>query len=306
MMEAHQPVLLAEVIEALNIDPAGFYIDATFGRGGHSREILKRLGSAGRLLVIDKDLEAIAAAKAIENEQLIIRHASIAELGKEVQTMGWSGKVRGVLLDLGVSSPQLDTAERGFSFMKAGPLDMRMNRNQPLDAATWLNTASEAEIARVIWEYGEERYSRRIARAIVKERLEQPLITTAQLAGVISGVVPSRGLKIHPATRSFQAIRIWINKELEELQSCLEQSLQVLSVNGRLCVISFHSLEDRIVKRFIQHESGFDPYPSEVPVTHVQLNRRLKKIASIKATLDEVRKNPRARSARLRIAEKIL
>ena len=301
----HQPVLLAEVIDALAIDPAGFYVDATFGRGGHSREILKCLGPEGKLLVIDKDLEAIATAKQIGDERLIICHAAISELEKEVCTLDWSGKVKGILLDLGVSSPQLDEAERGFSFMKEGPLDMRMNREQPMDAATWLNKASEAEIARVIWEYGEERCSRRIARAIVKERLEQPLVTTKQLAQVISGVVPSRGLKIHPATRSFQAIRIWINKELEELQQCLEQSLRVLSVNGRLCVISFHSLEDRIVKQFIQHESGFDPYPSRVPVMHVQLNRQVKKIASIKATENEVRSNPRARSARLRVAEKL-
>ncbi len=306
MKSTHQPVLLTEVIEALNIDPQGFYVDATFGRGGHSREILKRLSPEGRLLVIDKDWDAINEAKTINSEQLIIRHAAIADLEKEVTALGWQERVKGVLLDLGVSSPQLDTAERGFSFMKNGPLDMRMNRDQSLDAATWVNKASEAELAQVIWEYGEERYSRRIARAIVKERLEQPLTTTAQLAAVISGVVPSRGLKIHPATRSFQAIRIWINRELEELQLCLEQSLRVLSVNGRLCVISFHSLEDRIVKRFIQHESGFDPYPSGVPVTHVQLNRRVKKIASLKAEEDEVRANPRARSARLRVAEKIV
>lgn len=304
MNETHQPVLLKEVIEGLNINPDGIYVDATFGRGGHSKEILSRLSPTGRLLVIDKDWEAIEVAKQIRSDQLIICHASIADLEKEVASLGWEGKISGVLLDLGVSSPQLDKAERGFSFMKNGPLDMRMNKEQKLDAATWIKSADEEEIAKVLWEYGEERYSRRIARAIVRERLEQPLMTTAQLAAVISGVVPSRGLKIHPATRSFQGIRIWINKELEELQACLEQALRVLSVNGRLCVISFHSLEDRMVKRFIQHEAGHDPYPSELPITHVQLNRRLKKIASIKASVSEIKSNPRARSARLRIAEK--
>ncbi len=305
MNNEHQPVLLTELIEGLAIKPEGYYIDATFGRGGHSREILRHLAPQGRLLVIDKDLEAIEAAKQIKDEQLYCEHTSIAELENVVNALGWHGKVKGILLDLGVSSPQLDHPGRGFSFMKEGPLDMRMNQEQEMDAATWINQAEEVEIARVLWEYGEERYSRRIAKAIVRERLEQPLMTTTHLAGVISGVVPSRGLKHHPATRSFQAIRIWINQELMELQACLQQCLRVLAVGGRLCVISFHSLEDRMVKQFIQHESGHDPFPSRLPVMNVQLNRRFKKIASVKASADEVNRNPRARSARLRIAEKI-
>ncbi len=304
MKNVHESVLLQEVIEGLNIKPDGYYVDATFGRGGHSREILKHLSPKGRLLVIDKDWAAIEVAKALESEQVQVEHAHIAELGKIVERHGWRGRVDGILLDLGVSSPQLDEADRGFSFMQDGPLDMRMDRMQGRDAASWINSESESEIARVLWEYGEERYSRRIAKAIVRERLEQPLMTTAKLAAVISGAYPSLKLKRHPATKSFQAIRIWVNDELNELQECLQQSLEILSVGGRLCVISFHSLEDRIVKRFIQHEAGHDPFPSEVPVKNVQLNRRLKKWASIKPSETEISRNPRARSARLRIAEK--
>ncbi len=307
MTYAHQPVLLAEVIEGLAIRPDGFYVDLTFGRGGHSQAILNSLGPDGRLMAIDKDPVAVREGKTgpFRDPRFSIRQASFIELESIVEALGWQGKVNGILMDLGVSSPQLEDPERGFSFMREGPLDMRMNPQQGMDAATWLHQASNEEIIRVLREYGEERYARRIATAIVKEREEQPLKTTLQLAELIKKAVPTREKGKHPATRSFQAIRIFINSELEELKHCLKQCLGALSVDGRICVISFHSLEDRIVKRFFQREARGDDYPPELPILDSKLHRRLKIVGSITPTQDEIKQNVRARSARLRIAEKV-
>jgi len=305
----HQPVLLNEAVEGLAVKPNGIYVDGTFGRGGHSRVILQRLGPDGRLMALDKDPSAIAIGETgpFRDPRFCIVHKSFAELENVMQDRGWRGKVSGVLLDLGVSSPQLDDAKRGFSFSKDGPLDMRMNPTQSMDAATWINQAAENEISRVLYEYGEERFSRRIAKAIVIEREAQPIMRTKQLADIISKAIPTRELKKHPATRSFQGIRIFINRELEELREVLQQCLDVLAVGGRLCVISFHSLEDRIVKRFIQREVQGNDYPRDLPIKDDQIKRRLRKIGSlIRPSEVEISSNPRARSARLRIAEKLV
>jgi 16S rRNA (cytosine1402-N4)-methyltransferase len=308
MTYKHQPVLLTEVIEGLAIKPEGVYMDLTFGRGGHSQAILKSLGPEGRLVAMDKDPAAIQEGERgsfFNDPRFTIQHASFSEMKNVIEEMGLQQKVNGILMDLGVSSPQLDDPERGFSFTREGPLDMRMNPQQGMDAATWLNQASMKEIMHVLREYGEERFARRIATAIVSEREEHALTTTLQLAQLIERAVPRREKRIHPATRSFQAIRIFINRELEELKECLAQCLEMMSVGGRLCVISFHSLEDRIVKRFFQREARGDEYPPGLPIPDVQLCRRLKIIASIKATQEEVEQNVRSRSARLRIAEKL-
>lgn len=306
-MMTHKPVLFDEVIQGLAIRPDGIYVDGTFGRGGHSFGLLQRLGTSGRLIALDKDLEAIAMGNKglFCDSRFSIVHDTFENLGKAVRDRGWHGKVNGILLDLGVSSPQLDDAKRGFSFKKDGPLDMRMNLKQVLDTATWINQASENEIRRVLWNYGEERYAKRIAAAIIKAREEKPILRTLQLSRVIEKAIPYREIKKHPATRTFQAVRIFINRELEELQNCLPQSLEALAKGGRLCVISFHSLEDRIVKRFIQNELR-DPLPREVPVLSNEIKNRLKKIgALIRPSEAEIRENLRARSARLRIVEKL-
>ena len=305
----HVSVLLVEAVEGLAIQPGGIYIDATFGRGGHSAAILNQLGPDGRLLAFDKDPQAIAAASQppFADPRFEIVQASFAALANEIEKRNWTGKVDGILLDLGVSSPQLDQAERGFSFIKEGPLDMRMDPSSGIDAATWLNQAEAEEIANVLWEYGEERCSRRIAKAIVARRQTQPLSTTTELAELIAAVMPRRReIKKHPATRSFQAIRIFINDELTDLKHCLAQCITVLSVAGRLSVISFHSLEDRIVKRFIQRESHGDPIPPGLPIKEADIQRRLRKVGGmIKPSAAELAVNPRARSACLRIAEKL-
>lgn len=304
----HVPVLLQEVIEGLAIKANGIYVDATFGRGGHSKEILKCLGPEGRLIAIDKDPAAIAEAqKALANDpRFCIVHASFAELKSVIEERGWLGKVDGILMDLGVSSPQLDDPERGFSFLREGPLDMRMDTTKGIDAATWINQASEADIANVLWVYGEERQSRRIARAIVEERHQAAITTTKQLADLIAKVCWSKDRHKHPATRSFQAIRIFVNSELEDLKRGLTQCLEVLSVGGRICVISFHSLEDGLVKDFIQKGVKGDDFPPDMPIKAEQLNQRLKKVSRlVRPTPRETRENPRARSARLRIAEKL-
>ncbi len=236
----------------------------------------------------------------------LIEHVSFTQLKEVVDRYGWNGQVDGILLDLGVSSPQLDDPTRGFSFTREGPLDMRMNQQQGMDAATWLNQAAESDIIQVLREYGEERFARRIAAAIVAERKQQKITTTTQLCELIEKVVPNREIKKHPATRSFQGIRIFINRELEELKECLEQCLQVMSVSGRICAISFHSLEDRLVKRFIQRGTQGDEYPPELPIRDAELNRRLRKVSQlIRPSEQETQQNPRARSARLRVAEKI-
>ncbi len=305
MDDQHRPVLLGEAIDGLIVEGSGVYIDATFGRGGHSQEILKRIDRDSVLICIDKDIEAIQVAEQFDDKRIIIRKGSFIKLKSWLDELKFTGKVRGILFDLGVSSPQLDDASRGFSFLRDGPLDMRMDRGQPYSAAMWLREAKEGDIEKVLREYGEERFSRRIARAIVKERAIAPILTTGRLAEIVAHANPRWEEHKHPATRAFQAIRIFINNELQELSICLEQSLDVLAVGGRLAVISFHSLEDRIVKNFIKkHRSG--DMPEWLPVYEKQLRRRLKCVGkSIRATREEVRVNPRSRSATLRIMEKL-
>lgn len=302
----HTPVLLNEVISNLKIQPAGIYIDATFGRGGHSREILKHLDDKGLLLCIDKDPEAINVAKELKSKQVLIRHGSFTQIKNWCDEIGFTGKVSGILLDLGVSSPQLDDPKRGFSFLHDGPLDMRMNTMQTFSAADWINSAKEKEIADVLFEYGEERFSRRIAKAIVYARKESEIKTTGCLAEVVKKANPKWEKNKHPATRTFQAIRIFINNELGELNYCLGQCLEVLEVGGRLLVISFHSLEDRIVKQFMRTNAGKDSFPKRVPLRYDQIRKRLKILGrGIHASPEEVGINPRARSAVLRVMEKI-
>ena len=304
----HEPVLLGPAVEALNVQTDGTYVDATFGRGGHTREILKRLGEKGRLLAMDRDPEAVAEAKRkfADDKRVEIRRGPFSMLGHYVGEKGLTGKIHGVLLDLGVSSPQLDDAERGFSFRQQGPLDMRMDPDSGESAAEWLNHADESEIAHVIKEYGEEKFARRIARFIVEDRDTQPFETTEQLAQLCARAVKTREPGKDPATRTFQAIRIHINQELKEVESVLPQVLSALRPGGRLAVISFHSLEDRIVKRFIQKEARGDDFPPDLPVTQAALNPRLRPVGKpIRADAAEVERNPRARSAVLRVAERI-
>jgi 16S rRNA (cytosine1402-N4)-methyltransferase len=304
----HLPVLLNETIAALSIQTDGKYVDTTFGRGGHSRAILEQLSADGRLLGLDRDPQAIAVGKALaqEDARFSIEHCEFSQLAHAVHGRLWQGQINGILMDIGVSSPQLDDASRGFSFMQDGPLDMRMNPEKGVSAAEWLATAEMEEIADVLKTLGEERYGKRIARAIVETRQDTPLTTTKQLADLVDKASPSREKHKHPATRTFQAIRIYINNELEELTTALEQALDVLAVGGRLVVISFHSLEDRIVKRFFRDQAKGDDLPSHFPVTADQLNQRVKLVGkAIKASQDELNVNPRARSAVLRVAEKL-
>lgn len=304
----HKPVLLNEAIDALDIDPSGIYIDGTFGRGGHSQAILDRLGETGRLIAFDKDPQAVATAeqKFAADPRFKIHHGSFAEIEKYINEDSLIGLIKGILLDLGVSSPQLDDPQRGFSFQQSGPLDMRMNDQQGLSAAQWLNKAKEAEIADVIYEYGEERYSRRIARAIVLARENEPLNDTKQLAEIIKQAHPRWEKKKHPATRSFQGIRIFINNELADLDDCLEQSYRCLAKGGRLAVISFHSLEDRKVKRFFKHMVEGEKLPPDLPIIDEAVNRKMKLVGKrVKAGKQELSENPRARSAVLRVAMKL-
>lgn len=305
---AHKPVLLEPAVEALNVSPGGIYVDATFGRGGHASEILKRLGNSGRLLAMDRDPAAVAEAarKFAEDKRIEIRRGPFSMLGHYVEEKGLTGKIHGVLLDLGVSSPQLDDPARGFSFRQAGPLDMRMDPDSGESAADWLDRADEADIARVIKEYGEERFARRIARLIVEERAIKPITTTGQLASICARAVRTREPGKDPATRTFQAIRIYINSELDEVAAVLPQTVSVLRAGGRLAVISFHSLEDRLVKRFMQKEARGDDFPLDLPVPQSALKPRLRQIGKpIRADADEIEHNPRARSAVLRVAERI-
>ena len=302
--EQHIPVLLNEVLEALLTNSAGIYIDGTFGRGGHSRAILKNLSATGMLLGIDKDPQAIISAEklAAQDSRFNFYHGSFIALNKTLN----SQQVDGILLDLGVSSPQLDNPERGFSFMHDGPLDMRMNTTCGASAADWINHAKEKEISRVIWEYGEDRFSHRIARTIIRVRAKVPITTTKQLAKIIASASPLRKKGKHPATRTFQAIRIYINRELNDLMDCLDKCLQVLKPRGRLVIISFHSLEDRIVKKFIRTQVTGDTFPRWIPITEDQLNKNMQVISkAIKPSDQEVQTNPRARSAIMRIAEKL-
>lgn len=305
----HQSVLLAEVIDHFAIKPEGVYIDATFGRGGHAHAILEQLGPKGRLLAIDKDPEAVAYAKERfgHDERFIIQHGTFANLATCVAEQNLTGKVNGILFDLGVSSPQLDDPDRGFSFKRSGKLDMRMDYSKGVDAATWLANIDEKELADVLWKYGEERFSRRIARTIVTVRDQTPITTTAQLADIIARSIPTWQKGKHPATRSFQAIRIAVNHELEDLELGLQQAMDVLAIGGRLLVISFHSLEDRLVKHFMQHQERGEELPAGLPIKHADIEVRFKRLGrAIKPGNQEIAINPRARSAVLRIGEKLL
>ena len=305
---SHESVLLEESLTALAIKESGIYIDGTFGRGGHSGAILQRLGPMGRLLAIDKDPEAVAAARQrFANEaRFSITRGSFAMLSEVAASNGVAGQVDGLLLDLGVSSPQLDDPDRGFSFLQDGPLDMRMDPEAGQSAASWLARVSADDLARVLREYGEERYARRIARAVMQAQQERPIETTGRLAEIVSQSNPAWEKGKHPATRTFQAIRIFINRELDDLVLCLEQALSVLTVGGRLVVISFHSLEDRIVKRFMREHARGDRFPAGVPVMQEQIKPRLKIIGkAIRSGKEELERNVRARSAVLRVAEKL-
>jgi len=301
----HKTVLLNEAVEALCCKKNGLYVDGTFGRGGHSRAILNYLSGSGRLVGIDKDPLAIQSGNALAKEdgRFSIIHDSFAGLKDHL----FEKKIDGILLDLGVSSPQLDDPDRGFSFTHNGPLDMRMNPEQGQSAAEWLAIEKEEEIARILWEYGDERFSRRMARAIVKERKLKPIETTEHLAKIIKNANPRWEKNKHPATRSFQAIRIFINHELDDLNRLLNDAIDLLAPSGRLVVISFHSLEDRIVKQFIRREErgNYEKLPRWVPVMEEQANRRLRSVGKpIKASDMEIEVNPRARSAIMRVAEK--
>ncbi|AWK43286.1 MULTISPECIES: 16S rRNA (cytosine(1402)-N(4))-methyltransferase RsmH [Photorhabdus] len=305
----HTSVLLDEAVNGLNIRENGIYIDGTFGRGGHSRLILSQLGTEGRLIAIDRDPQAIEVAKAITDPRFSIVHGPFSKLAHYTEKAGLIGKIDGVLLDLGVSSPQLDDPERGFSFMRDGPLDMRMDPTRGQSAAEWLMNATADDIAWVLKTFGEERFAKRIARAIVACNQEEPITRTKALADLIAQASPIKEKHKHPATRSFQAIRIYINSELEEIEQALEGALQVLAPQGRLSVISFHSLEDRIVKRFIRQNSRGPQVPAGLPLTEEQLKARggrsLKSIGKMKPSEEEVADNPRARSSVLRFAEKV-
>ncbi len=304
----HQAVLDTATVDAWFTDPDGIYIDGTFGRGGHSRLLLKRLSPRAKLLVVDRDPEAIVVAQQLaqEFEQVVVAQSDFAQLRSLVEAQQWQGKVSGILLDLGVSSPQLDAPERGFSFMRDGELDMRMDPDQGQSAAQWLAIASMEEIREVLRAYGEEKFATRIASAIVEARVDKAITTTHQLASIIDNAMPFVEKGKHPATRSFQGIRIHINQELEQLKTFLDDSVELLTSGGRLAIISFHSLEDRIVKRFMRDQVKGDKLPASIPVTDAALNRRMKMIVKAdRADEQELANNPRARSAILRAAERL-
>jgi 16S rRNA (cytosine1402-N4)-methyltransferase len=304
---AHIPVLLTEAVAALAIRANGVYVDATFGRGGHSRAILAALGPEGRLIALDRDLQAIAEGQVLAHSdpRFQIVHAPFSRLAETLQAMGMT-QVDGILLDIGVSSPQIDQTERGFSFRGDAPLDMRMDTTTGMSAAQWLALASETEIAEVVRDYGEERFARRVAKAIVEARQQEPLLRTRQLAEICQRAVRTREPGQDPATRTFQAVRIYINRELEELAEVLPQALAALGPGGRLAVISFHSLEDRQVKQFMRTEAQGPQIPAEVPMpAHLLPPGRLTLVGkAMRASAEELRRNPRARSAVLRVAER--
>ncbi|MCL1039667.1 16S rRNA (cytosine(1402)-N(4))-methyltransferase RsmH [Shewanella corallii] len=306
---AHLTVLLDETVDGLNIRPDGIYIDGTFGRGGHSRLVLQQLGENGRLIAIDRDPQAIEAAKQFaDDKRFQIVHGGFGQLADYVEDLGLTGKIDGVLLDLGVSSPQLDDADRGFSFLRDGPLDMRMDNSQGETAAQWLARAEIEDMAWVFKTFGEERNGRHIARCIAADREKEPFERTKQLADLIARVAKTKERNKHPATRVFQAIRIYINSELEQIEQALEGSLKALAPQGRLSIISFHSLEDRIVKRFIRKHSQKEEVPYGLPVTEEQIssNRKLKPVGkAMKPSEVELERNPRARSSVLRVAERL-
>jgi len=303
----HETVLLVEAVEAV-LAGEGFYIDGTFGRGGHSRHLLSKVGPTSRLLVIDKDPLAIAEAQrlAAQDSRVTVVQDGFANLAQVVAEQGLTGQVCGVLLDLGVSSPQLDDARRGFSFQNDGPLDMRMNPDEGLSAAQWLTVVKEVDLANVLFQYGDERFSRRIAKAIVAARQEQALTSTTQLAEIIKVAHPKWDHKRHPATKSFQAIRIFINGELVELEQALNAAIEVLKPGGRLAVIAFHSLEDRAVKHFIRLQANGPELPPGLPIPESDIVRTMRAVGkAIKPSKDEVAGNVRSRSAVLRFAEKL-
>jgi 16S rRNA (cytosine1402-N4)-methyltransferase len=304
---AHTTVLLHETVDGCVVDPDGVYVDGTFGRGGHSRLLLSKLSSNGKLIGFDKDPLAIASGKELEAEDARFRivQSSFADMKDELARIGIN-QVNGILLDLGVSSPQLDDAERGFSFMKDGPLDMRMNPDAGLSAAEWVAETAEAEIARVLKEYGEERFAKRMARALVEARKTEDITRTSRLAEIIKQANPAWEKHKHPATRAFQAIRIAVNNELGDLENVLDDSVDLLLPGGRLSVISFHSLEDRMVKRFIRAQEKGKDLPPGLPVMEDQLGKTMKKIGkAIMPGREEIERNQRARSAVLRIAERL-
>jgi 16S rRNA (cytosine1402-N4)-methyltransferase len=303
----HRPVLLQEAVSALAIRQDGIYVDATFGRGGHARAILHALNARGRLLALDRDPEVEPIARQIfsSDPRFIFERSPFSRLAEVADKYGITKSVLGILLDVGVSSPQLDSTWRGFSFNKEGPLDMRMDPTTGISASEWLARVSEKQLSQVLKEFGEERFHRRIARAIIRARQSAPCDTTLRLANVIATAVPTRESGKHPATRSFQAIRIFINQELTELESVLNQALQVLAPHGRLVVISFHSLEDRVVKHFMRKHSRGLEFPPELPIPMSQSPALLRVIGSIvRPTAAEKAFNPRARSAVMRVAER--
>lgn len=305
----HITVLLHEAVEGLAIKPNGIYIDGTFGRGGHSRLILSKLGEQGRLIATDRDPRAISEAQTITDSRFEIHHTAFSAIPDVCEKLGLVGKIDGILLDLGVSSPQLDDAERGFSFMRDGPLDMRMDTTKGLSAAEWLDQVSIDDLTWVLKEFGEERFAKRIATAIVNfnKTSGQKITRTLQLAQIISDAVPFKDKHKHPATRSFQAIRIFINSELDELEKALNSALSVLAPEGRLSIISFHSLEDRMVKQFIKKNSKGKEVPRGLPILESELNKDIPLKTVGKAIMPseaEIEANPRSRSAVLRVAEK--
>ncbi len=304
----HQPVLLQAVLDNLAIKASGVYVDATFGRGGHAKAILDHLGPTGRLLAMDKDPDAISFAcqHFSKDKRFTIQQGSFKDLHAFLQKEKFEGNVDGILFDLGVSSPQLENATRGFSFLHSGPLDMRMDNTKGMRASEWISKVSEKELANVLWEYGEERFAKKISRAIIKARDEISITTTEALAKIIAKAHPAWQKGKHPATKSFQAIRIKINDELKDLHEGLEESKRALKIGGRLCVISFHSLEDRIVKHFIQPPVESSMLHAPLPIKYTPCEKTFKKMGrAIKPTDEEIRMNGRSRSAILRVGEKI-
>jgi len=301
----HNSVMFSESIDGLDIDPKGIYVDATFGRGGHTQGILDELGDSGQVIAFDQDQDAVEFAKSNFNDpRLIVIHSNFSKLNNELERLDLKGKIDGILMDLGVSSPQLDQAERGFSFNKDGALDMRMDQTKTLTAAQWLKESSEVEIADALYLYGEEKRSRVIAATIKKYQKNNEIKTTLDLANLITSVVRS-GKNIHPATRSFQAIRIVINDELNQLSEALEQTIKALAIKGRLSVITFHSIEDRIVKQFIRKHSRPQEVPKGLPIRTNEGNQcALKDLGKVKPTEQEIITNRRSRSAILRLAQK--
>lgn len=312
MAFSHIPVLLNEVLDGLDIKPDGIYVDATFGRGGHSRKILERLGPSGRLYGLDRDLTAVEAAKEIKDERFCITHSAFSNILEVCERLGIAGKVDGILMDIGVSSPQIDDPSRGFSFDKDGPLDMRMDQSAKLDAKTIVNTYSKQDLAYIFKVYGEENFASKVAASIVREREKKPFETTLELSEFIKRVIGGKPTPKHKATRCFQALRIAVNGELDELKKALDSSLEVLADNGRLCVISFHSLEDRIVKTFIKDKSQGQKVPNGLPLTFEETEKMRLATAkvepvggAIKATAEEIESNVRSRSATLRVCRRL-